>query len=77
MNQSSILGDLQKNEWALIVNDEAIDATKPYRILKQLAEKKSDMQPATVSCIVYTVVCVVLSMCANLCFTTTHTSVDN
>ena len=29
-----------KNEWALIINDEAIDATKPYKILKQLAEKK-------------------------------------
>ena len=29
-----------KNEWALTINDEAIDATKPYKILKQLAEKK-------------------------------------
>ena len=29
-----------KNEWALVINDRAIDATKPYKILKQFAEKK-------------------------------------
>ena len=29
-----------KNEWTLIDNDCAIDATSPYKILKQLAEKK-------------------------------------
>ena len=28
-----------KNEWALMINDNAIDATKPYKILKQFAEK--------------------------------------
>ena len=28
-----------KNEWALMINDHAIDATKPYKILKQFAEK--------------------------------------
>ena len=25
-----------KNEWALMINDKAIDATKPYKILRQL-----------------------------------------
>ena len=29
-----------KNEWTLIINDCAIDATNPCRMLKQLAEKK-------------------------------------
>lgn len=28
------------NEWTLLINDNAIDATKPYKILYQLAEKK-------------------------------------
>ena len=29
-----------KTEWTLLVNDHVIDATKPYKILQQLAEKK-------------------------------------
>ena len=29
-----------KTEWTLLINDHAIDATKPYKILQQLAEKK-------------------------------------
>jgi len=29
-----------KHEWTLILNDHVIDATKPYKILKQLADKK-------------------------------------
>ena len=28
-----------ENEWALITNDKAIDATKPYKILRQFAEE--------------------------------------
>ena len=49
MPDDSILSDISahfsldpvalKNEWALMVNDNAIDATKPYKILKQFAEK--------------------------------------
>lgn len=27
-----------KNEWALMINDHAVDATKPYKILKQFAD---------------------------------------
>ena len=29
-----------KTEWTLLINDHVIDATKPYKILQQLAEKK-------------------------------------
>ena len=28
-----------KNEWALMTNDKVIDATKPYKILRQFAEE--------------------------------------
>ena len=51
MPDDSILSDINahfsldpvalKNEWALMVNDNAIDATKPYKILKQFAKKNS------------------------------------
>ena len=29
-----------KTEWTFLINDHAIDATKPYKLLHQLAEKK-------------------------------------
>ena len=29
-----------KNEWTLIINDHVIDATKPYKVVQQLAETK-------------------------------------
>ena len=32
-----------KNEWALTINDKAIDATKPYKILRQFAEENIEL----------------------------------
>ena len=32
-----------KNEWALMINDKAIDATKPYKILRQFAEENIEL----------------------------------
>ena len=34
-----------KNEWALMINDKEIDATKPYKILRQFAEENRTNQP--------------------------------
>ena len=36
----SSLDPVAFKEWTLLINDNAIDATKPYKILYQLAEKK-------------------------------------
>ena len=40
-----------KHEWSLFINDTVLDATKPYKLLKQLAENKRTQVYTELTCL--------------------------